>query len=91
MVKLKLTIKKLLIITLSFCLTANTALANTYKETNKELFFRSGNGQRYNIYNTFYDKSNKLYSLYWYNNNYYLISWNEKNIFLKKLKLQKIY
>ena len=49
MEKLKAIIKKLLIITLYFCLTSNTALANTYKETNKELFFRSGNGQRYNI------------------------------------------
>ncbi len=38
MEKLKTIIKKLLIITLYFCLTSNTALANTYKETNKELF-----------------------------------------------------
>ena len=89
MEKLKAIIKKLLIITLYFCLTSNTALANTYKETNKELFFRSGNGQRYNIYNTFYDKNNKLYSLYWYNDNNYLVSWNEKKYILKKIKTPK--
>ena len=63
MEKLKTIIKKLLIITLSFCLTANTALANAYKETQQNAFFRTRDNYKNHLSQTFYDNKHKLYSL----------------------------
>ncbi len=86
---IKQCIKKTLIIILSFCLTANTALANTYKETQREIFFRSWDNFLPRIYETFYDKNNKLYSLYGNSDIHYLIQWDEDKTILKELKMPK--
>ena len=97
MAKLKLTIKKLITITLSFCLTANTALANTYKETQQMAFFRTRDNYQNNLNKTFYDDKHKLYSLLYYvygdfsacNDTLYLIKWNKDNRTSQELKVPK--
>ena len=86
---IKQCIKKTLIIILSFCLTANTALANTYKETQREIFFRSRNNYKHHINETFYDKNNKLYSLFGDQDTHYLIQWDKDKTILKNLKMPK--
>ncbi|MCI9080036.1 MAG: hypothetical protein HFH68_14170 [Lachnospiraceae bacterium] len=97
MKKLKTIIKKLLVITLSFCLTANTALANTYKETQQNAFFRTRDNYKNHLSQTFYDDKHKLYSLLYYqygdllsfNDTLYLIKWNKDGHTTRVLKIPK--
>lgn len=97
MEKLKTTIKKILVITLSFCLTANTALANTYKETQQMAFFRTRDNYKNHLPKTFYDNKHKLYSLLYYqydglfsfNDTLYLIKWSKDSHTTRELKVPK--
>lgn len=97
MEKLKTIIKKLLVITLSFCLTANTALANTYKETQQNAFFRTRDNYKNHLSQTFYDNKHKLYSLLYYQyggllsfyDALYLIKWNKDGHNTQVLKVPK--
>lgn len=97
MEKLKTTIKKLLVIILSFCLTANTALANTYKETQQMAFFRTRDNYKNHLFHTFYDDKHKLYSLLYYqyggllsfNDTLYLIKWSKDSHTTRELKVPK--